>query len=445
MSSRGQIRAAAFREWLNYDLGVARQPVAHAGWLLSRGLSLLPSESAQARSGRLAMRLHTAALSPSITQRVTAWVTREVARESQGHKTSLRAACNQAILDSVSRGGQNSDPRRLIASRILVVKAASPRERGVIVVDYQYVFPLFAGLFDVDAIGERYEIVLEPSWAGACTAEILLFSHMRHPVHVETTEPRDHELLKATQSNLQAVPIAANWWVDPRMAPVPGSKRDIDVIMVAAWADIKRHWRVFKALSDLRRRGHRLKTVLVGYRYDRTKQDIEGLAEHFGIRDQVETYERISQEEVSALLARSKVHVLWSRRECANRAIIEAMLADVPVIVRDGLTFGFKYPYVNEQTGAFVPESGLAEAILQMIDTRANYSPRAWVLDHMTCVHATRALESHLSHSAASRGEPWTRGLAVKTSTLDTQRYYNPEDRRQFDDDYAFVEAHIRK
>ena len=214
--------------------------------------------------------------------------------------------------------------------------------------------------------------------------------------------------------------------------------------MVAAWADIKRHWRVFKALAALRRRGHRLKTVLVGYRYDRTREDIEALAEHFGIRDQVETYERISQGEVSALLARSKVHVLWSRRECANRAIIEAMLADVPVIVRDGMTFGFKYPYVNEQTGAFVPEAGLADAILSMIETRAKYSPRAWVLDHMTCVHATRALENHLSIAAQSRGEPWTRGLVVKTSTLDTQRYFNLEDRSRFEQDYAFVESCIR-
>src|SRR5207344_1058889 len=103
-----------------------------------------------------------------------------------------------------------------------------------------------------------------------------------------------------------------------------------------------------------------LKTVLVGYRYDRTREDIEGLAAHFGIKDQIETYERISQTEVSALLARSKVHVLWSRRECANRAIIEAMMADVPVIVRDGLTFGYRYPYINEQTGRFVPEARLA-------------------------------------------------------------------------------------
>ena len=224
MSPRGQIRAAAFREWLNYDLGLLREPVARSAWLLSQGLSALPSRSARGLGARLAMRLHTAALSPSISRHAVQWVSRETALESKDRDTSLRAACDQAILAGVSafRGGQHGDPKRLIESRIFVAKAAAGRERGVIVVDYQYVFPLFAGLFDIQAIADRYEIVLEPSWAGVCTPEILLFSRLRHPVHVETIEPRDHELLTAAHNNLQAVPIAANWWVDPRLAPPPG-------------------------------------------------------------------------------------------------------------------------------------------------------------------------------------------------------------------------------
>ena len=173
--------------------------------------------------------------------------------------------------------------------------------------------------------------------------------------------------------------------------------------MVAAWGDIKRHWRVFRALAELKRRGRRLTMALVGYRYDRTRQEIEELASYFGVRDQITTYERISQEEVAALLWRSKIHVLWSRRECANRAIIEAMLADVPVIVRDGMTFGFRYPYINDQTGRFVPEAGLADAMLEMIDTRDRYSPREWVLANMTCEQATATLERHLRDRAIAR------------------------------------------
>jgi len=215
--------------------------------------------------------------------------------------------------------------------------------------------------------------------------------------------------------------------------------------MVASWADWKRHWRLFKALAQLRKRGHRLKMVLVGYEMGRTRGDIEALAEYFGIRDQVETFERISQDEVWKLLTRSKVHVLWSRREGSNRAIIEAMLADVPVIVRDGLNFGFRYPHVNEQTGRFVQEHELGDTILEMIAARRSYSPRDWMVRHMTCQKATQILEEHLRAAAQAAGEPWSGGLVVKTSALDAQQYLDPADRGRFVGDYQFLKSALRR
>jgi glycosyltransferase involved in cell wall biosynthesis len=393
------------------------------------------------------MRLHSGSFSADVDRRILKLIRQDSAHERQGRRTGLSELYEQSIAGAVTtfRAGANPNRHRLIASRILVVKAARPNERGVIVVDYTYVFPLLAGLFDLAAIAERYTIVLEPSWAGSCSPEVLLFSRLSQPVYVETIEPRDRALLETHGTNLRTVPIAANWWVDPRPETGPqaqaGKERDIDVIMVAAWADIKR---AFRTLAQLRARGHRLKIALVGYRYDRTKEDIEALAAHFGVRDSIETYERISQDEVSALLRRSKVHLLWWRRECANRAIVEAMLADTPVIVRDGMTFGFKYPYINEQTGRFVREGDLAAALLQMIADRGQFFPRAWVLEHMTCHKATAVLESHLREAALAAGEPWTEGLAVKTSTLDTQRYFDPADRERFRADYRFLESIIR-
>jgi len=408
---------------------------------------LLRAAGRQSAGFDLLLKSHNRTLSPVIDSHVLQTLKACTALERTGRATGLWEYFDSVIAAAVSayHNNPNANPDRYLGSRILVVKSATPRERGVVVTDYQYVFPLLAGLFDLGAICDRYDVVLEPSWADVCAPEVLLFTKQERPIYVQTIEPRDRGVLSALDTNLRVVPLAANWWVDPRRAPAAAGVRDIDVIMVAAWADIKRHWRVFKALSELKRRGRKLRTALVGYRYDRTRQEIEDLAEHFGIRDQVETYERISQDEVSALLARSKVHVLWSRRECANRAIIEAMMADVPVIVRDGLTFGYRYPYINEHTGRFVTEGQLADAIVETIDTRQRFSPREWVLEHMTCVHATRALEQYLQKAREERGESWSGELAVKTSTLDTQRYYNPDDRRQFDADYGFLESTIRR
>lgn len=443
MGPRAAVARAATREFLAHDLGPLRGPVARSAYWAGLALLLSPSQDLHARAFKLLMRLHSGAFSEAVDRHVLAVIRDALAHQGGKYSRAVRTLFEQTTTDAVRtfHAAANANVSRLIGSRILVVKAARPDERGVIVVDYSYVFPLMAGLFDLPRIADRYTIVLEPSWAGACTPEILLFSQLRSPVYVETIEPRDRDLLRVLDTNLRVVPLAANWWVDPRSAPPSDGTRDIDVIMVAAWADIKRHWRVFRVLQKMRRSGHRIKVALVGYRYDRTKADIEALAEHFGIRDQVETYERISQAEVSALLARSKVHVLWSRRECANRAIVEAMLADVPVIVRDGLTFGFRYPYINEHTGRFVQEDALGDAILEMMATRDRYSPRAWVLRHMTCERATAVLEQHLRQAALAAGEPWSEGLVVKTSTLDTQQYWNPDDRARFDADYRFLEA----
>ena len=305
------------------------------------------------------MRLHSAAWSPSVDARILERIRQADALERGGQASGLWELYDKTVHKAARKflAGSNPNPLRLIGSRVLVVKAARPGERGVIVVDYSYVFPALAA--SLRPRGDREALHARPraQLGRRLHPEILLYSRLGHPVFVETIEPRDRDLLARLGTNLHVVPVAANWWVDHRMRPPQPVPRDIDVAMVAAWGDIKRHWRVFRALAELKRRGRRLTMALVGYRYDRTREDIEALASYFGVRDQITTYERISQEEVAALLWRSKIHVLWSRRECANRAIIEAMLADVPVIVRDGMTFGFRYPYINEQTGRFVPEA----------------------------------------------------------------------------------------
>lgn len=446
MSARQAVAKAAAREFLTYDLGPLGNLAARAAFLGANATSSAGLLD-RGRALKALLRLHSGAFSEAVDRRITTQLWHALkdpaSRDGQALAALFRDLTRSALQQYLNPHGRTRS--RILRARALVVKAASPTERGVIVVDYSYVFPLMHGLFDLARIAHRYTIVLEPSWAGASNPDILLYTQLSTPVYVQTIEPRDRDFLNTLDTNLRVVPIAANWWVDPRLAPAPSAERDIDVIMVAAWADIKRHWRVFRAVGELRRRGHHLKVALVGYRYDRTREDIEALAAHFGIRDQVTTYERISQEEVSALLARSKVHVLWSRRECANRAIVEAMLADVPVIVREGLTFGFKYPYINDQTGRFVAEKDLAPAILETIATRDRYRPRAWVLANMTCERATAVLNAHLKADALASGAPWTQDLVLKTSTLDTQRYFNPDDMARFEADYRFLESCLRQ
>jgi glycosyltransferase involved in cell wall biosynthesis len=444
MGARRTILGAAVHERLTHDLRPLRAPAAWTIWIAARVLLAAPSPGLRARGFGLLTRLHSSGFSPAVDRLVIDVIRDAVAEERRGRDTGLGILCDRQIHGAVAafRGGTNPDPKRLIGSRMLVVKTWRPGERGVLVVDYTYVFPLLAGLFDLAKIAERYVIVLEPSWSDSCTPELLLFTRFDFRVLVQTIEPRDHDLFERLAGNCSCVRTAPNWWVDHRiMAPRPSGVRDIDVVMVAAWARFKRHWRFFRVLADLRKRGHRLKVALVGYRGDLSRADIEDQARYFGVRDQLQLFERLAADRVGALLSRSKIHVVWSRREGANRAVIESMLAGVPVIVREGLTYGHRYPYINPQTGQFVPEAGLGDAMLEMIAERDRYAPREWILANMTAEKATAILQDRVREQTLAMGEPWTKGLVVKTSTLDTQRYWNPDDRSRFRADYAFLES----
>jgi hypothetical protein len=153
----------------------------------------------------------------------------------------------------------------------------------------------------------------------------------------------------------------------------------------------------------------------------------------------------LSLDDVGALLARSKVHVLWSRKEGSNRAIVEALFAGVPIVVRDGLSYGYHYPYVNESTGCFATEATLGDAILRVLDHREQYHPREWAMANMSCQEATRILERSIKPVALAAGEKWTRGLVAKTVHLESQRYWDPDDKSRFEEDYAFLRSAQRK
>jgi glycosyltransferase involved in cell wall biosynthesis len=445
-SIASRLRRAAILEYLEYDASLLRRAVALGG---AGAAALLWIARQRARAFNLVSRIHRSGGSDAVSAVIQRGLARLHRLERGGRQTGLWRFYEAYTRESVNlpeAAGIVKQPDTLFGYRVLVLKAASPQERGVIVLDYSYVFPLFAALYDVEAIAQRYHIVLEPSWRGLCTADILGYSRFDFPVFVQTIEPRDVAFIQSLQSNLRTVPIAANWWVDHRLArPLADAEREIDVIMVAAWSDIKRHWRFFKVLADLRERGYRLSVALVGYRADKSRDAVEAEARYFGVFDQISIHEKLSLQDVGGLLARSRVHVLWSRKEGANRAVVEALFADVPIVVREGLSYGHPYPYVNPETGRFANEETLGETLLEILSDSHRFRPRAWAMAHMSCQRATDILERTIREHALASGEPWTRGLVVKTVHLDSQRYWNPSDAARFEADYAFLKGQERK
>lgn len=442
--SASLLRSAAM-EYLEYDASLVRFAVAEGGTAAGR---LLWRGRDKARPFGILSRIHRTGGSSHAVDRIEQFLAESNRLERSGQSTGLWTMYDQYVKQTVfepQRAAIVKNPKMLLGYRVMVVKSPGERERGVIVIDYSYIFPLFAALYDVEAIAERYHFVFEPSWRGLCTADILSYSRYPFPKFIQTVEPRDAAFLKRLDANFIPVPIAANWWVDHRtFAPEAGVERDIDVVMIAAWSTVKRHWRFFRQLGELRRRGHRLRAALLGYPIDLTRADIEAQARHFGVADQIELHESLPLPQVARLLSRSQAHVLWSRKEGANRGLIEALFVDVPIVVREGLAYGHPYDYVNARTGRFAKEDGLGDALLDVIDRRRQFAPRQWAMENMTCQRATQLLEAAIKSVAVASGENWTRPLAVRTVQLATQMYWDPEEHHRFAGDYAFLEGCLR-
>ena len=335
-----------------------------------------------------------------------------------------------------------SQPEALLGPVVMVLKSATAEEKGVIVLLYSYVLPLFGRLFDLEQVLRRYHLVLEPSWSGYCNPDVMCYGGLDDTIFVQAYEPRDREFIDSLRSNLVSVPTSNNWWVDHRVfTPLTAVTKDIDVIMVAGWAPYKRHAKFFAALRTLRRRGVRPKVALVGYSLGLRIPDLQRIAAHYHVDDQIEWHEGLSQAEVNGLLNRSKVNVIWSRKEGVNRAIVEGMFAGVPCVVRDGFNYGFKYPYINDATGRFAGEAELPDCLGWMIENYRRFNPRPWVMEHMSCQRSTVIVEETIR--AHAKGH-WSTSLAVKVNGLHGMHYWNEDDAQRFADDYRFLISTIK-
>jgi glycosyltransferase involved in cell wall biosynthesis len=423
-------------EWMQFDAEIVRQMAALAGMLAG---TIVHRANNLSQAFRIYGTLHRSGCSDiagrAIERRLRA--DRRFLSVYREHGDALRPTPRTATFFQ--------DPGKLLGSLAIVVKSASPDEKGVIIILYSYVFPLFAKLFDVAAISKRYHIVLEPSWAGYCDLDVLCYAQYDFPVFVQGYERRDEAFVRGTAANLVMIPTGNNWWADHRLfKPLPGVQKDIDIVMIAGWGAYKRHAQFFAALRTLRKRQITPKVLLMGYALGMTREDILGLATFYGVDDQIEWHENLSRDQVNFHLNRAKVNILWSRKEGQNRAVIEGMLAGVPCIMREGHNYGDHYAFINNQTGCFSTEASLPDTIIRMIDTHASFAPREWVMANMSCQRATQVVSDAVGQVARARGESWSGELAVKLNGLDRQSYWDEESDVRFAADYASLRTALR-
>ncbi|MDP5029606.1 MAG: glycosyltransferase [Paraglaciecola sp.] len=365
------------------------------------------------------------------------------ANKSLGRQISDEFINNLPVLSNTAKFFER--PQEMLNGIITVLKNPSDIEKGALIINYSYYFPLFIRFFDVEKIAESFNIILEPSWAGFCEENILSYSLINAPIFLQVYEKRDKRFIERLDSNIIPVEVGPSWFINHNnFVPPTSGKRDIDILMVAAWAKFKRHNAFFKALIPLISDKPDLKIVLVGYPVDMSKEQILQLANLHGIADNIEIYEWITPQEVSELQKRAKVNVLWSKFEGNNRAIIEGMFCDTPVIMRKGHNYGEHYSFINGQTGYFADEQNFKDIYQKISLNIDKMSPRNYVMDNRNCIIGTAIMSDAIKKYEVNNQRPWTSDLAVKVNDLHGMAYLVSQS-EHYQASYSLIASLLKK
>jgi len=300
---------------------------------------------------------------------------------------------------------------------VIVLKAPRQHEKGVLLLKYTAKFDRFVALFDLERVMSDYSIVLEPCWAGYCDTSILMFRSLNNEVVVQCPDRSDFDFISGLGGNFIPVPLGASDWVDPDLfsSDDSGADKDYDLIMVANWGRHKNHRRLFQALPDVRRRP--LSVLLIGYDWaGRTDKDIIAEMSRYdlaGVR--VDVKKNLPPQQVAAHLRKSRAFVLLSEKEGSNKAVVEALFCNVPIIVYEGF-IGGAVSKVNPDTGALTSFARLAETIDRVLENAATFTPRTWAMQHTGSRNSTIVMNECLRRNALSNGRPWTADIVEKVN-----------------------------
>lgn len=326
---------------------------------------------------------------------------------------------------------------------LIVLKKPSGAEKGVILLKYARTFSAVAALLDLPALSAKYFFVLEPCWTGYCDPALLMFSSAPYPVIVQCFTESDHKFIESVGRPFVPVRLGPADWVNSEIFRAPlGEPKSYDLVMVANWAAHKRHAQLFRSLGRIA--GRKVRVLLIGFSWaNRTADDIRKEAAMLGGSScEIEILERVPQAEISRYLSRCKVFVFLSRKEGDNKALVEAMFADVPAIVYDK-SIGGARSRINGFTGVLSSDEDLHRQIVYMLDHYGEFTPRAWALEHSGSSISTDILNEAIRRAVLEVRGVYTRQIVEKVNSPNLA-YKNPQDRLLFKEDYDFVMGCLR-
>ena len=314
---------------------------------------------------------------------------------------------------------------------LLLKPYMNDREKGVIFIQYNDAFDKFVSIYDLTQVATFYRIVLEPSTWGYCDPSILFFLSAGTDVIVQAQHASDFEYIRSLDTNLTPLRMGAGDWIDPdRFQTRPVSEKVYDIVMVASWQRIKRHELLFRAIGKC---GSKVKKIaLIGYPSEgRTREDVLREADKYAIAEKIDIYESISRAEVGTLIGQSRIGVMLTLREGANKGIYECFFSGVPVVISSE-NIGVNRDHINQHTGIAAADHDLDQKMLYLLSNLHNYAPREWALKNTGYKNSSQLLNKCLRECAIRMGEEWTKDIFAKKNDTYAQ-YILDDDRMEAD------------
>ena len=313
-------------------------------------------------------------------------------------------------------------------------------EKGVIYISYTEGIGRFAALYDIDKLASKYQFVFEPSWWGYQNALLLLYYGINTDIVIECPYFKDKEFIKYLNYNFHQSELGFGDWVDDdKFNTKKYKEKDFDIVMVGNWGKVKRHEVLFKAVKKMTSKP---KIALIGYpAFQRTKMDIVKEAKRHGIDEICTFYEKIPPSEVADILSRTKVNVLLSKGEGANRGIYEGMFCGNVVVVYKN-NKGVNLNNINQNTGYLSGEDELPQILETAIRNYEKFDTRKWAEENTGYKKATKILNTQLKKITLQKGYLWTENIVSKKN-LPNLVYAKESDRKYFESEYMRISKYL--
>ena len=313
--------------------------------------------------------------------------------------------------------------QRPFDKRLLILSPPVDNRKGVILIKFTDYFKYVLKIFDMEKLSKDYVLIVEPSFCGYFDEDILCLMSVDIPIIIQSSEPVDFKFIEDLSANLFPIQIGANWWInDKAFYPINNSVKIYDVIIVAIWADFKRHYHLFETIAQCKKD---LKIVLVGRPWPKSIDKIKDEARFFNVLEHVTFFEDISQQKVNELLNESKCLILLSKKEGFNKSIIEAMYADIPVFLLEGHNFGYHYPFINSKTGGFINPRALNHFLENIDDiiAKSDFSPQEWIRTHISAEISTDKIVELLKRIENEKSVSINKRIHVKVNSPELNYY----------------------